>query len=42
MEVALKYGRLLKNLSRRNLDVELTLFLPFLAIASLFLFMFAS
>jgi cellulose synthase/poly-beta-1,6-N-acetylglucosamine synthase-like glycosyltransferase len=42
MEVALKYGRLLKHLDRRNLDVELTLFLPFLAIASLFLFMFAS
>jgi cellulose synthase/poly-beta-1,6-N-acetylglucosamine synthase-like glycosyltransferase len=42
MEVALKYGRLLKHLDRRNLDVELTLFLPFLAIASLFLFTFAS
>jgi cellulose synthase/poly-beta-1,6-N-acetylglucosamine synthase-like glycosyltransferase len=42
MEVALKYGRLLKHLDRRNLDIELTLFLPFLAIASLFLFMFAS
>jgi cellulose synthase/poly-beta-1,6-N-acetylglucosamine synthase-like glycosyltransferase len=42
MEVALKYGRLLKHLDRRNLDVELTLFLPFLAIASVFLFMFAS
>ena len=41
MEVALKYGRLLKHLDRRNLDVELTLFLPFLAIASLFLFAFA-
>jgi cellulose synthase/poly-beta-1,6-N-acetylglucosamine synthase-like glycosyltransferase len=42
MEVALKYGRLLKHLDRRNIDVELTLLLPFLAIASLFLFMFAS
>jgi cellulose synthase/poly-beta-1,6-N-acetylglucosamine synthase-like glycosyltransferase len=42
MEVALRYGRLLKNLNKRNLDAELTLFLPFLAIASLFLFMFAS
>jgi cellulose synthase/poly-beta-1,6-N-acetylglucosamine synthase-like glycosyltransferase len=42
MEVALKYGRLLKNVNRRNLDAELTLFMPFLAIASLFLFMFAS
>jgi cellulose synthase/poly-beta-1,6-N-acetylglucosamine synthase-like glycosyltransferase len=42
MEVALKYGRLMKNLNRRNLDAELTLFLPFLAIASLLLFMFAS
>jgi cellulose synthase/poly-beta-1,6-N-acetylglucosamine synthase-like glycosyltransferase len=42
MEVALKYGRLLKSLNRRNLDAELTLFLPFLAMASLLLFMFAS
>jgi hypothetical protein len=42
MEVALKYGKLLKNLNKRTLDAEITLFLPFLAIASLFLFMFAS
>ena len=42
MEVALKYGRLLRNPTKRNFDAELTLFLPFLAIASLFLFMFAS
>jgi cellulose synthase/poly-beta-1,6-N-acetylglucosamine synthase-like glycosyltransferase len=42
MEVALKYGRLLKNLNRRNFDAELTLFLPFLTIASLLLFAFAS
>jgi len=42
MEVALKYGKLLKNLNKRTLDAELTLFLPFLGIASLFLFMFAS
>jgi cellulose synthase/poly-beta-1,6-N-acetylglucosamine synthase-like glycosyltransferase len=42
MEVALKYGRLLKNPNKRTLDAELTLLLPFLAIASLFLFVFAS
>ena len=42
MEVALKYGKLLKNLNKRTIDAEFTLFLPFLAIASLFLFMFAS
>ena len=42
MEVALKYGRLLKRFDRRTLDAELTLALPFLAIASLFLFIFAS
>lgn len=42
MEVAVKYGRLLKNLNKRTLDAEFTLFLPFLVIASLFLFMFAS
>jgi cellulose synthase/poly-beta-1,6-N-acetylglucosamine synthase-like glycosyltransferase len=42
MEVALKYGRFLKHLDRRTLDAELTLSLPFLAIASLFLFLLAS
>ena len=42
MEVALKYGRLLKNLNRRTIDAELTLSLPFIAIASFFLFTFAS
>ena len=42
MEVALKYGRFLKHLDRRTLDAEFTLALPFLAIISLFLFVFAS
>jgi cellulose synthase/poly-beta-1,6-N-acetylglucosamine synthase-like glycosyltransferase len=38
MEVAVKYGRLLKRLDRRTLDAELTLFLPFMAIASFLLY----
>jgi len=42
MEVALKYGKLLKHLNRQTLDAELTLSLPFIAIASFFLFTFAS
>ena len=42
MEVALKYGRLMKHLNRRTVDAELTLSLPFIAIASFFLFTFAS
>jgi cellulose synthase/poly-beta-1,6-N-acetylglucosamine synthase-like glycosyltransferase len=42
MEVALKYGRLLKRLERRTLDAEITLCLPFMAIASLLLFVFTS
>ena len=42
MQVALKYGRLLKKINKQNLDAELTLILPFLAISSIFLFMFAS
>ena len=42
MEVAMKYGRLLKNLNKQTLDAELTLCLPFIAIASFFLFSFAS
>lgn len=42
MEVALKYGRLLKHLNRMTLDAEFTLCLPFVTIASFFLFNFAS
>ena len=42
MEIALKYGQLLKNINKQNLDAELTLILPFLTITSFFLFMFAS
>jgi cellulose synthase/poly-beta-1,6-N-acetylglucosamine synthase-like glycosyltransferase len=42
MEVALKYGRLLKHLNRMTLDAEFTLCLPFVTIASFFLFTFAS
>ena len=38
----MRYGRLMKHLNKRNLDTELTLFMPFLAIASVFLFTFAS
>lgn len=42
MEVALKYGRLLKHMSWQTFDAELTMGLPFTAIASLLLFTFAS
>jgi cellulose synthase/poly-beta-1,6-N-acetylglucosamine synthase-like glycosyltransferase len=42
MEVAFKYGRLLKRLDRRTLDAELTLFLPFMAIASFLLYTITS
>jgi cellulose synthase/poly-beta-1,6-N-acetylglucosamine synthase-like glycosyltransferase len=42
METALKYGRFLRHLNRRTLDAEFTLTFPFLAIASLFLFVLAS
>jgi len=35
MDVAVKYGRLLTNLNRRNLDAEATLYGPFILIASL-------
>jgi cellulose synthase/poly-beta-1,6-N-acetylglucosamine synthase-like glycosyltransferase len=35
MEVALRYGRLMAKLSRKNLDAEATLFGPFVLIASL-------
>jgi cellulose synthase/poly-beta-1,6-N-acetylglucosamine synthase-like glycosyltransferase len=42
METALKYGRFLRHLNKRTLDAEFTLTFPFLAIASLFLFVLAS
>ena len=42
MEVALKYGSLLKNVNRIKLDAEVTLILPFIAIASFFCFTLAS
>lgn len=35
MEVAFKYGRLLKNPTRKSFDAEITLFGPFILIASL-------
>jgi len=35
MEVAFKYGRLMKKLNRLNFDAETTLFAPFILIASL-------
>jgi cellulose synthase/poly-beta-1,6-N-acetylglucosamine synthase-like glycosyltransferase len=38
MEVAVKYGRLLRRLEKRTIDAELTLFLPFMAIASFLLY----
>jgi cellulose synthase/poly-beta-1,6-N-acetylglucosamine synthase-like glycosyltransferase len=42
MQVALKYGSLLKNLNRMTLDAEFTLILPFVAIASFICFSLAS
>ncbi len=42
MEIAMRYGRLLKRLDRRTLDAELTLFLPFMAIASFLLYSITS
>lgn len=42
MQVALKYGSLLKNLNRMTLDAEFTLILPFVAIASFICFTLAS
>jgi cellulose synthase/poly-beta-1,6-N-acetylglucosamine synthase-like glycosyltransferase len=41
MDVAVKYGRLLTNLNRRNLDAEATLFGPFILIASLLSYLMA-
>ena len=42
MEVAFKYGRLMSNPCKRNLDAELTLCAPFIVIASLFSYFAAS
>jgi cellulose synthase/poly-beta-1,6-N-acetylglucosamine synthase-like glycosyltransferase len=42
MEIAMRYGRLMKRLDRRTLDAELTLFLPFMAIASFLLYSITS
>ncbi len=42
LEVAFKYGRLLGNVNRRTVDAEITLFLPLVAIASMFSYWFAS
>jgi cellulose synthase/poly-beta-1,6-N-acetylglucosamine synthase-like glycosyltransferase len=42
MEVAFRYGGLLRHVSRRSVDAEFTLLLPFVAIASMFSFWAAS
>src|SRR4030066_1341506 len=42
IEVAFKYGRLMKHLNKRTVDAELTLFLPLVAIASMFSYSIAS
>ncbi len=42
LEVAFKYGRLLSSMNRRTVDAEITLFLPLVAIASMFSYWFAS
>ena len=42
MEVALKYGKLLKRLNKLTIDAEFTLLLPFITIVSFLLFTFAS
>jgi cellulose synthase/poly-beta-1,6-N-acetylglucosamine synthase-like glycosyltransferase len=42
MQVALKYGSLLKNINKMTLDAEFTLILPFVAIAAFFCFTLAS
>jgi cellulose synthase/poly-beta-1,6-N-acetylglucosamine synthase-like glycosyltransferase len=41
MDVAVKYGKLLKNFNKVNLDAEMTLFGPFILIASLFSYLMA-
>ena len=42
MQVALKYGSLLKHVNRMTIDAEFTLILPFVAIAAFFCFTLAS
>ncbi len=42
LEVAFRYGRLLNNVNKRTVDAEFTLFLPLVAIASMFSFWVAS
>jgi cellulose synthase/poly-beta-1,6-N-acetylglucosamine synthase-like glycosyltransferase len=42
LEVAFKYGRLMKHVNKRTIDAELTLFLPLVAIASMFSYTVAS
>jgi cellulose synthase/poly-beta-1,6-N-acetylglucosamine synthase-like glycosyltransferase len=42
MEVAVKYGRLMARVNRKNLDAEATLFGPFIVIASLLSYLVAS
>jgi cellulose synthase/poly-beta-1,6-N-acetylglucosamine synthase-like glycosyltransferase len=42
MEVAFKYGRLMRHLNKRTVDAEFTLFLPLVAIASMFSYSVAS
>jgi len=42
MEVAVKYGRLMAKVDRRNLDAEATLFGPFVLVASLLSYLAAS
>jgi len=42
MEVAFKYGRLIAKLNRRNIDAEATLIGPFILIASLITYLFAT
>lgn len=41
-EVAVKYGRLMRHLNWRSLDAEFTLFVPLVAIASMFSYALAS
>jgi cellulose synthase/poly-beta-1,6-N-acetylglucosamine synthase-like glycosyltransferase len=42
LEVAFRYGRLLSRVNRRTVDAEVTLFLPLVAIASMFTYWVAS
>jgi cellulose synthase/poly-beta-1,6-N-acetylglucosamine synthase-like glycosyltransferase len=42
LEVAFRYGRLLERVNRRTVDAEFTLFVPLVAIASLFSYWLAS